>query len=263
MREIIAMEGAALEIGETVMVECPFCLAAERKFAITAYADGLGYICFRAGCGAKGSVNGMRELACQYAPKPGPKRFEPEEYVGELSPPQCDDFAGRCLARIGLSCETGERCYGVKSIRGGTGIYYPLWDYKGRQCGYQTRTEDKRVFTGRLLESQPYGMYSGGLGNMWVVEDPLSAIRLADHQPEGWGMPNALSILGTNLPDGLDFLRNYARVYVALDPGAEEAARKIVRSLRTVGVDAVMVILPDDIHRLDAGTFETLMETYS
>jgi hypothetical protein len=261
VRETISTEGADLAIGESMMTTCPFCNAPEEKFAITRYEDGLGYRCFRASCDESGAVNAGPFADVHVGSAPRVSRFEPKPYTGELTSPAIDDFAGRLMSRIGLSVKAAEERYGIKSIWGGRGIYYPLQDRTGRQIGWQCRTEAKRVWQEKLLDTTLHGVYESvdnGMSNLWIVEDPLSAIRLAEEDKD------ALALLGTSLAAGIDIPGFYDTVYVALDPGAEESARKIMRYLRSErGINAVMVVLPDDIHRLDPATFSTLLETYS
>lgn len=253
--------GRDLPIGASCMAPCPFCQAAhESKLAITRYEDGLGYVCYRASCGARGAIPLASDNASR-APRelPAKKEFKPREFTKTLQYPH--GYAGELVDRIGGLPLPGR--WDVRSC-GPDMVHYTLRDFSYSPRGWTTRTREKKIDSGRLVDKPLYGYYTGGYMPlwMWLVEDPLSAIRLAEADQ------SAVALCGTHASDGLldelwDEHPSCRRIYVALDPGAEDAARKIVTKCRyEYGLDAIQVLLPDDIHRLDSATFKTILETY-
>ncbi len=255
MRETILEIGRDLAVGQSIMAECPECEA--RKLSVTRYGDGLGWICFRASCGVKGAVTDM-------VPAP----------IARIGPPHIPVFKPRyCPYDLGpIEGYAKERLPGhdepwpwATYSAGPDRMVFMLDNFRYQQRGWTSRTRDKRIDSGKLLPGPLYGYYNGTAGDppsLWMVEDCVSAIYLADLGAA------ACALLGTNCSDPVfnelwDEFPNTRRVYVALDPGAEDAARKIVRKARTdFGLDAIQVPLPDDIHRLDQDTLTKLLEAY-
>jgi hypothetical protein len=235
------------------MAECISC--GQRKMSVTRYEDGLGYVCFRASCPTSGSVTEGARLRDPRSPFFTPP-FKPTPFFGE------HQAYGYANAFIG----DDHSAFDVYNTSDGHAAVFYLTDFAHCYRGWQRRTINKSLTSGKQLPGPLYGVYGGArigeTGSLWVVEDPKSAIVLARR-----GRP-ALTLLGTRLDVAVldelwDAYPDCRRIYVALDPGAEDAAREAVRLCRMErGLDAIQVPLPDDIHRLDQDTLTKLLEAY-
>ena len=273
LKAALVLTGAGLHVGMSRMMLCPWCLggqSGEKSFSLTRYEDGLGYICYRASCGRRGSLYGV-------APPPGhgPASFEPRPYVGPLTAtePYTDVYSALFrIARPGASeieiAAMGYR-HGVRCSPEDAGLqYFECRSFDGRKLGAITRqnnTIGKVVRTWRELPGPFYSFYrgqdAGRTESLWVVEDCLSAIRLAESGQD------AVALLGTHLnPEisrPLSHVLGFPRILVALDPGAEIAGRKATKYLRLIaGFNAGQVLLPEDIHRMAPAQFEMLVDHY-
>lgn len=152
----------------------------------------------------------------------------------------------------------GERCL----VEDETVTVWQLYDLKGRRTGHITRTADKQVRTYKEVPEAVY--YWNGLPpykTLWVFEDPKSASVCP--QP-------AVALLGTSLAapllDDIKTSQSPARpltVYVALDPGAEDAALEVHRRLRDAGLTAVFVPMHKDFKDMTKDERDALLETYA
>lgn len=271
MREAILEIGRDLAVGQSVMAECPECSV--KKLSVTRYEDGLGYHCWRASCTLKpGAVTiGARGLGVG-TPRPMPAEFKRVGYPYSTSLPREGDFAHEIVTRIGTGNPTrytvtyGAECGILAS--GANVAVFRLYSLDNRERGWQSRDRNKQVRSGKLRPGPLYGTALPGKSeypafeSCWIVEDPISAEILAARNRF------ALTILGTRLDVAVldelwDAYPDCRRIYVALDPGAEDAAREAVRLCRSErGLDAIQVPLPDDIHRLDQDTLSRLLEAY-
>jgi hypothetical protein len=263
VKEAILEIGRDLPIGASVYATCPKCQAQEKKLSVTRYEDGLGWVCFRASCGVKGAVSDTGYVSRPAERAPAKKKFEPRNYTGLLQ--GLHGYGLELADRISM----GRPGYWGVWSAGPDAVYYLLEDFTGKARGWTVRTRGKSITSGKYVDRSLYGYYTDPQyiarytpQSVWFVEDPLSAIRLAEADK------SAVALLGTHASDGMlnemwDEYPSLKRVYVALDPGAEDAARKIVTKCRfEYGLDAIQVLLPDDIHRLDSATFKSVLEAY-
>lgn len=151
----------------------------------------------------------------------------------------------------------GERCL----VDDETVTVWQLYDLKGRRTGHVTRTADKQVRTYKEVPEPVY--YWNGLqpyGSLWIFEDAKSAAVCS--------MP-AVALLGTSLPQSLvDDIKaltggKKVTVFVALDPGAEEAAERVHATLRGHGIDAVFVPMLKDFKGMTLDERDNLLDTYA
>lgn len=224
-----------------IRCHCPKCgggLSEEVSFSIYLRAsDGLlAGKCFRAVCGYWTLDNGQQ--------------------AGVVDPPA---FVPKPLRRAYRTKEFG--LYGERVlVDDPTVTVWILRDLMGNRTGHITRTADKRVLTYKEVDRSVY--YSNGLrayGALWLFEDPRSAAMCA--KP-------AAALLGTSLPPSLlDDIKSIGEplptVYVALDPGAEDAGAAVHRKLRDAGVAAVFVPMLKDFKDMTPEERDLLLETYS
>lgn len=138
-------------------------------------------------------------------------------------------------------------------------VVWQLYDLNGRRTGHVTRNEFKNVKTYKEVQEPVY--YSNGMRPyhaLWVFEDPRSAALCP--------MP-AVALLGTILPSSLlehmKALSPRPCVFVALDPGAEDAALRVHGRFREAGFDAVFVPMVMDYKDMPHEMREELLETYA
>ncbi len=221
---------------------CPAChggSTGERSFVVWPDGDGLPVMlgrCYRASC-----FHFIREDVSSGAVLNTPV-FEPKPLRLPYHRPEFALFGERVL------------------IEDPTTTVWQLYDINGRRTGHVLRTVDKNI---RMFKEIPEPVYySNGLRpykSLWVFEDCKSAALCREP---------AVALLGTNLPVSLlDHLtalnKPWPVVFVALDPGAEEAGEKVHRRLREAGIEAVFVPMVDDFKDMPEIDRETLLETYS
>lgn len=135
-------------------------------------------------------------------------------------------------------------------------VVWQLYDLSGRLTGHVTRDQNKIM---RMYKEVPEPVYYwNGLpisGSLWIFEDPKSASMC----PQA-----AVALLGTSLPSSLlEDIRPYkARIFVALDPGAEEQAATVHAKLRNAGHEAVFVPMPADFKDLTQAQQDAMLEAY-
>lgn len=226
--------------GGSLRLLCPFCDGGpdrEVSLVLTIRDDGAFYCCHRASCGQKGAIGAnTRRLLGTSESKIVAKQHEP--YRGDLLIMHKDDAAFRRFASRawGLAVTHPENI-GLYTDDGFAREVWVLRNILGERVGVQVRwTEDekKRVKTYKETTGDVYTSY-GCLENLeadstWIVEDPMSAALLYSH-----GVP-AIALCGTYLSPGLAVELLAQEAYtsgfvVALDPGAEDAARRVRNTL--------------------------------
>lgn len=228
----------------TYQTLCPVCLGGrtkEEKLYVTGNRDGYVFICFRANCGFKGRKGQQVEAGYghrEFVPRP----FEQETVQGET---EFERFAGITRLRKDTTTRVFE-CRGLD----------------GALRGHVTRTADKQIKTYRLSPCIYYTKSRDSRNPLWIMEDPVSAAKLNYYNPLMVG----LALLGTDLSNAVrDDICKYSSgtVYVALDPGAEEAAVSVINSLTARGINAVFVPLQKDIKDLESTEIRELVKIYT
>ncbi|MGE3384917.1 MAG: toprim domain-containing protein [Pyrinomonadaceae bacterium] len=235
----------------TRMLLCPLCgggRSKEAKLSVTGDRDGYVWYCFRASCGFKGKAGKHVE--------PVKRTFEPR--VFEQPTRWADDWEARNLhnmAHCRMAIEGGMR---VLEAEPSTAVWV-CRHLNGSICGVTTRTADKKIRTYRLTENF-YHSIGGKEKGLWIVEDPKSAAKLACYTKV-----TVVVLLGTHMggeteDDIVRWARTYKNpIYVALDPGAEAEAAKIVQRLVNRGAEVSFVPLQKDIKDLDCGAIKELV----
>lgn len=238
---------------------CPLCRGGrtrELSLSVDGNNDGYVWYCFRASCGFKG-----------HAGKCGPEQqtrtgFEPRPFEGAMRWPTAEEarYHGLSSARMahdaGLYVDPDEPTTAIWECRG----------LGNTVLGHQTRTANKTIRTYRQHPAFYHVVrpHPADPGSMWIVEDPKSAARLGYHFPV-----IGVALFGTHMTRIVaDHLTDYARlhglrVYVALDPGAENEAHRIIRQFIDYGVPVSYVPLQADIKDLDYGVLVDLVTQYT
>lgn len=226
--------------GGSLRLVCPFCDGGPDKeisLVLTIRDDGAFYCCHRASCDQKGAIGAnTRRLLGGSESKIVAKQHEP--YRGRMQAICLDDPAGNRFRHrpwgpsvkmpgdIGLFTDEGRTCE-VWSLR----------NLLGERVGVQVRWtggEKKRVKTYKETTGDVYAAYGclegGERKSTWIVEDPLSAALIYS-----WGHP-AIALCGTYMSPSLAVELSKQEAYtsgfmVALDPGAEDAARRVFNTL--------------------------------
>lgn len=264
---------------------CPLCEGgahAERSFALTVADDGASWagFCHRASC--KFSARGGGSASGAQCPPPA--SFTPRPYDGALRPVRRDWTPEPWNTRFKRAL--GKDYYAVLSEAGvrqcaddPREFVFPLWGTDHQRRGHISRRENEDGSrTVRTWRTEPGPVYScyrpevftlarRGEGEVWLVEDHLSAIRLACYDDAPGAI--AVALCGTNVSGDLvrelaPLWREYPRVYVALDPDASSEALRIALWLRNErGLDAWPVLLGDDIKNLPERTYHELRQYWS
>ena len=225
---------------------CPKCdggSTREKSLAVTRDESGARWFCHRAGCGYKGGIGkpthgGETAPAREFVPRPldAPWRFpEPGEhwYKALTSRGVLRALVPSWCARVGFRVLESDPDVAVWEIR----------NIGGEVIGHMTRSKDKRIREW-IVRPGPIYWYRGDRRPrfVWMFEDALSA-ALATSET------SAIALLGTKLPAGLvgDLASmSPGHIVVALDPGAEDDASRIVYGLTARGFSVRVAILPVD-----------------
>lgn len=240
---------------------CPACKGGsskEKTFTVTRRGDSLIWNCFRASCTSKGFVRTAGEYE-RYSPRVRPTQPAVRIY------PLGEEDASRISRRYGLSREslrvadvgwTGRRddSYGGR-------VSYPIFRPDSKCRGYVYRS-----YTGGLPKALTW-LNEGQTQLAWykflrksptlvVVEDQVSAIRLAEHT-------HSVALMGTELTD--DKLQEiakekYTTVYLALDRDATLLALKLQFKSRNLMGNLKVLPLHRDIKDMNPYEFESLLE---
>jgi hypothetical protein len=236
LREYMRIQPA----GVNLRVRCPVCEELEAS-AVT-YPDGGGtWLCFRASCGARGAWPGSAGA--------GPLPTAPPPFVPRPVPLWMLDDPGITVTQLRA--------------------------FDGLTLGHQTRRVvdgKKEVRTWALLPRPMYHapvpilVHTPDAGALWFVEDARSAERLAAHGRR------AVALLGTSLQDKLLEELRFAvwrhavtTMFVALDPGAEEAAAKVEARLneKFLALRTCVVYLDTDIKDQALVDWDALLRYYT
>lgn len=230
---------------------CPKCEGGsgrEKSLAVTRDEHGVRWFCHRAGCDHKGGIgkpNGGIEKPTHptFTPRPldAPWRFpEAGEYwhrsltargvLGPLVPSWC--------ARVGFRVLEADPDVAVWELR----------NAGGEVVGHMTRSADKRIREW-IVRPGPVYWYRGDRCPrfVWLFEDCMSA-ALASSET------SAVALLGTKLPSGMAAelkALNPGHVVVALDPGAQDDAARIVYALAAHGFSVRVCLLTKDFKDMD------------
>lgn len=236
----------------TRMLLCPLCgggRTKEAKLSVTGDRDGYVWYCFRASCGFKGKAGKHVEQV--------KSPFEPREFTGDTRWP--DDWEARNLHGLDNSRIAIEGGMKVLEDEPSTAVWV-CRHLNGSICGTVTRTSNKKIRTYRLTENF-YHSIGGTLRGAWIVEDPKSATKLAYYADT-----TAIALLGTHMNGFVETdIAKYATdfddpVYVALDPGAEVEAAKIVSRFVDRGIETHFIPLQKDIKDLDSQAIRALVD---
>ena len=221
-----------LSIGETKRMDCPNCNG-YKTFTITNNMGSLVWNCYKASCNVKGksrvrlSADDIRDTV-QKREKESIKEFMLPEYV---VPMKENNF---CLKYYNI--HSRDVLYDVKENR----VVFPIW-HKDKIVDATGKSEK------RLPKWKRYGNsnvpYSKGEGSIAVVvEDCISAYVVSFYECVG------VALLGTSLSDGhREFLLNYEKVIIALDPDASKKTLAIAKELRGYIKDVKVLKLTDDL----------------
>lgn len=235
----------------SLRLQCPFCDGGperEVSLVLTMREDGSFYCCHRASCGARGVIGPKgRAISLGELESKNPRTKEHEPYRGSMVSMNFNwPIAHRYLNSPlgdGVTCAA---VVGLFMDKDGSMEVWRLQTKLGTRIGVQTRYRQggkKIVKTYKETPGPMYHYLHRDHADLWIVEDPLSAAVAYSH-----GV-SALALLGTYLSPELatilaadkDVTGNRC-INVALDPGAEEAATRVARTLQSVVVQPVRVI---------------------
>ena len=245
---------------------CPLCgggSSGEVSLSLTYRDDGSGfsYFCHRASCGFKGYGGGsFTGRAKAFEPRPYPHaQLDGETYKSRLQ---------RCF---GVNWQLVVLCAGLfcGDAPEGEELVYSLWGPGGELNGHVSRRDFPigAGQTGRVVRTwrtadvpahslyQPWWFRHRALPVLWIVEDHLSAIRLAAHAAH-----YAIALGGVHADARFvtDCVRlhDITSVRVALDPDAAGQCLALASRLRNEhGLPAWPVLLEDDIKNLEWDAF--------
>lgn len=259
-RAQLALEGAALECGESVRMVCPFCSGGstnERSLVLTHTDDGaLLFICHRDHCGVRGSlggIGGVRSLDVGAQPR---NRLRPEPQSGVLALSPLDVWApeqrGACMVAWHLKYVPSSWRWSRHLQR----VAMPVLSPTNLVRGYVCRQLDPRVPGPKTLNykdvfDQPWLHWAeAGAGRVWVVEDIPSSHRIVQNS-----LDSACALMGTYASaDVLEEILEVARgrpILVALDKDAIQSSIKLMETLRLRHSGPVMaIVLPKDIKNM-------------
>lgn len=240
-RAQLAIEGAALELGESVRMVCPFCGGGstnEKSLVLTHTDDGaLLFICHRDHCGIRGSlggVSGVRSLDVGVQPR---NRLRPEPQSGVLALGLLDVEAP----------EQRDACmiaWHLKYVPSGWGwsrrlqrVAMPVLSPTSLVRGYVCRQLDPREPGPKTLNykdvfDQPWlhWGYGSNARRVWIVEDIPSCERLFQVGE------TACALMGTYASaDVLEEILAVAKgrpLIVALDKDAIKSSVTLMEELR-------------------------------
>lgn len=193
-----------VEAGCTVRFNCPKCAASEKSLSLTVSEDGSSvWLCHRAKCGFKGASRSYSTLT-----PPRKKKFEPSFFSGatmQASFLTVGYGAREALARAFGSEHIEEACerFSIRvSVDYPTELVFKCYGANGEVLGVQTKQwcadGSKKVRTYKSHPGPLYAFYGiGHEGPLWLVEDCLSAARIAYFRRP------AIALLGTHVSDDL------------------------------------------------------------
>lgn len=228
--------------------DCPVCA---RKNTFSVSDDGLQrlWFCFHADCNVSGrtGITLTKDFAKHALSRSQTKAFVPSTRNTYEMP---DTF-------VSLSRNLDAELY-VRSVHAYdaylSGRADMRYDFKRNRVVFLVKDGNKvvdavgRSIDGRSPKWYRYGsdgrpFICGGTDNVVIVEDCASACCISHHV-------SGLALLGTNLLDShIDVIKNYKRVFVALDKDATDKAVDMVKTLCKV-VPTKLMVLPRDLKNM-------------
>lgn len=212
--------------------------------------DGLTGKCWRASCGPRGGGAFIRaatgfEVASAMRPEDLKPPFVPNPLREPYHKPA--DAQYRALVRLRVL------------VSDPTTLVWQLTAFDYTHLGHVTRTADKTIRTFKDADRPMYYWNGARVEEncLFVFEDPMSA---------AWCREPAIALLGTNISDGLISEIKAAkpwRVFVALDPGAEDAALRVYERLVNAGVSTVFVPMSKDFKDMTLDERNELLAAYA
>lgn len=236
INEEIKQLGKELELDETLRTVCLFCGGGserEKSFAITRNTIGLLFYCHRASCRKQGIVGSVGMAARRKNPDSvEDKKYKFTEYKGELSE-VADSTYRDYLGKYGI---TKQECIeqGIRFAKAINRIYFPIYDYRGFQCGENLKAisiEQKpktliNRWTDEPLIHWPLGQKMAEV--LVLVEDQISAIKTSK-------IVLSASLLGTNLKEeGLSLFRKIGITKIILMMDGDKAGYKATSTLNNM-----------------------------
>ena len=271
VRDFAALEAAQLRPGENKTTTCPVCNRAG-KFSVGRLHDGtVVYQCFRASCPTSGSLRAQGSLPIAQAV--APKRLKTSPLRANLQLLELDD-CGFFEERFGLSHNIVQEY--VQRVPERSAYAFDLRSKEDWVMGHQLRAEwsghpvspwnslgdlqnsKARTFwvTDKPERRLSFYQYSEEADTAWIVEDPVSALCVAQEGHCG------IALLGTNLnaSQAMEIKRaGFERIVVALDFDATDKAHKMVREYRPLWGETWMHPLTEDLKDMRLGEREELL----
>ena len=250
--DIIELEEVVeqLNVGNATHTICPFCNAKhERSFRIAHYRDGTIYgKCYRAKCTGKHT---FKRGTLLLRPEKVKSKFNPRNFADlHLLEAVPEIVAFSANKKYTLTASELRR-EGVLWDSARSLMYFPTYDINGCLFGGMTKDfyhkQDKypkwvtyfNKRTTKLHYPQSF-VFDSHYCNCVIVEDIISAIRLSRYM-------KAVAILGTELNDeqALELSTICDKLYVALDPDANDKAMKIKKRYNSLFAEGIKVALLD------------------
>lgn len=270
-----------LELGETRRERCPFCGDKEKTFTITRDDDGIVYNCYRASCSVSGNISptGTRSKTVQVSQgnsgspsrniKGGTKdkserkassnnntkqtlqRIPGTERVARG--PITEEIIELLWTRYGLSKEIAiQNNWAVLRCDIPT-LSIPIYNKIGDHVGYvdkvlsKVSSRPKAINSGhfdRTTIHYPTSNISNYFDSIFLVEDAISSVKASIHLGE---KTTSAALLGSSVTEKMiPELREYKKVYLALDKDATKKAYKIRNKLKGI-LNLYVVPLSKDI----------------
>ena len=237
--------------------DCPVCYR-HNTFSVTDTGFERLYYCFHADCHTKGSTG--VQLTKENSKVAFKERLTKQTSDTEFVIP--DTF-------VSLSRSKEAEAY-VKRVGSYdaylNGLADIRYDFQQERVVYLVKHNNKIVdATGRSLNGRKpkwrrYGnnkhpFICGRDGNLWIVEDTASACSVCD-------IVTALALMGTTLLDEyIDTIKNYKKVFVALDKDATSKAYIMMRKLRNY-VPTKLIVLNKDLKDMERGERNEFIRRY-
>lgn len=250
LKEYVAIIASSLKEGESLRTHCVSCnpKSGEKSLSVSKVDGAILYNCFRATCGVRGVVNsrGTWDDLIARTSSDGDDQMEEVYHLSQESRYN-DDVTKRINKAFNLS---PSRTFST-DIRTGR-VVFPNYSPSGEVRGVTLRRYGEGLggVTGSKVIFKPTPGYSGeerrpswyslnrnGVRNtelpLFIVEDPISAMRLADT-----GAVNAAALMGVYLtPSGFNELADTyephksGNIIICLDNDVPEQAARLRRQL--------------------------------
>jgi hypothetical protein len=248
MREFMDSIGDDLQFGETRRYDCPSC-GSRQTLSVKNDSGVLRYLCFKASCGLKGVGKSYIPPAAVWerlnkAKEAAGKFVIPDYFILGIANTECMDMLKRfnCLQ---VYKEGGFQCgYDPRQNR----FVFFVQDRNHNTVGAVGRRVGKYgVKVLNYVGSAPHPFICGNGDELVLVEDCFSAASVT-RQKRYTGM----ALLGTNLKtEYIPFIKDYRKVYIALDADARTKGLKIKETLQYYHKDVTVVFMKQDIKNID------------